>query len=118
MDGNTLIVAAHDDTYESVFVEKLCWYPVRIHDRRLEQVKWIAAYRGRPISAITSYARITKIEPFLETGRFKVSFESPIDLPHPVELGPVASEAIQGHRYTTLDKLIQAKQLANLKPWD
>lgn len=118
MCGDTLIVAARDENYDVVFLDMLCWYPVRIDDRRRKGLKWIAAYQGKPVSAITSYAKILKIEPYLETGRFKVIFAPPIDLPNSVVLGERASGAIQGHRYTMLDKLKSASEISDLKPWN
>ncbi|MGF6370780.1 hypothetical protein OKW40_003530 [Paraburkholderia sp. RAU6.4a] len=116
--GDTLLIAAKPASYKDVFVGQRCWYPVRIDDKRLRFLKWIAVYQGRPVSAITSYAKIEKIEPYLESGRYKVFFSAPIDLPDRIEMGDNLGHAIQGHRYTTLDKLRSAKSIKELKPWD
>ena len=38
----------------------------------LDKIKYIAAYRTQPVSAITHYAPVSRIEPYGEGGKYKV----------------------------------------------
>jgi hypothetical protein len=116
--ADTLIVAAQNASFHKVFIGERCWYPVRLDDRRKSAIKWIAPYQGHPVSAITCFAKIEKIEGYLETGRYKVYVSEPVQLPHPVVAGAGANKGIQGHRYSVLKKVLAAQALDDLKPWD
>ncbi|SAL19882.1 hypothetical protein [Caballeronia telluris] len=116
--GDTIIIAALDESFHKVFLGERCWYPIRLGDERKKAIKWIAVYRGQPVSAITCYARIESIDKYLETGRYKIVFGEPLDLDHAIGSGMPNNQAIQGHRYTTLAKLKLARVLDDLKPWD
>ena len=117
-DGDTLIVAAQYETFYEVFLGRGCWYPIRLGDKRKHSIRWIAAYQGKPVSAISFYAKIVRIEDYLDTGRYKIVFDEPVALAHPIRSGKPNVEGIQGHRYTTLKKLKEAKIFEDLKPWD
>jgi len=116
--ADTLIVAAQNGNFHKVFIGERCWYPVRLDDRRKSAIKWIAPYQGQPVSAITCFAKIEKIEGYLETGRYKVYVSEPVQLEHPVVAGAGANKGIQGHRYSVLKKVLAARALEDLKPWD
>jgi hypothetical protein len=116
--ADTLIVAAQDASFQEVFLGRRCWYPVRLDGRRKSAIKWIAPYQGRPVSAITCFAKIERIEDYLETGRYKIYFSEPVKLEHPVVAGPGVNQGIQGHRYSVLKRLVAAHALDDLKPWD
>jgi hypothetical protein len=116
--ADTIIVAALEESFNTVFLGERSWYPIRLGEERKRAIKWIAVYCGQPVSAITCYARIESIDEYLETGRYKILFGEPLQLEHPIGSGKPNSQAIQGHRYTTLAKLISAKVLDDLKPWD
>jgi hypothetical protein len=47
-------------------------YWARIH--MLPKIKYIAAYRTQPISAITHVAPVARIEPYGESGKYKLIF--------------------------------------------
>ena len=116
--ADTLIVAAREDSFQEVFIGQRCWYPVRLDSNRRAAIKWIAPYQGKPVSAITCFARIEKIEAYLATGRHKIYFSEPVKLDRPVIANPATHQGIQGQRYTVLRKLLSAQVLADLKPWD
>ena len=116
--ADTLIVSARVESFYDVFLGEWAWYPIRIDDRRKNDLKWICVYQNSPVRAITHYARITSIENYLETGRYKIVFDEPIDLPEPVALGSETGLSMQGQKYTTLDRLLRAKSISDLKPWN
>jgi hypothetical protein len=117
-EADTLIIAAQNETFYEVFLGQGCWYPLRLGDKRKQSIKWIAAYQGRPVSGISFYAKVERIEDYLDTGRYKIVFSDPIELSNPIRSGKVNTEGIQGHRYTTLRKLKAARCLDDLKPWN
>lgn len=116
--ADTLIVSARVDSFYDVFLGEGAWYPIRIDDRRKNDLKWICVYQNSPVRAITHYARITSIENYLETGRYKIRFDEPIDLPEPIALGSETGLSMQGQKYTSLERLLRAKSISDLKPWN
>ena len=80
----------------------------------LEKIKYIAAYQSQPVSAITHYAPVDRIEPYGEGGKYKVIFSTPAQKLGPIQFGDAPSGAMQGPRYTTFDKLTHAKMLKDL----
>jgi hypothetical protein len=81
----------------------------------LSKIKYIAAYQSAPISAITHYARVERIEPYGEEGKYRLIFAEPAQpLPKPIPFLDTASGSMQGPRYTTLARLLAAKRVADL----
>lgn len=113
-ESDTIVIAAREDSFQKVFVAESCWYPVRIDDKRLSALQWIAVYRGLPVSAITHYAQILRIEKFGETGRYRILFGTPITLKNFVVLGKSKNSSMQGQRYTTLTKLLVSSEVSDL----
>src|SRR5690606_26378504 len=62
----TIIVPAQREGFERVFLGQVCWYAIRISGGMLSKIKYIAAYQTQPISAITHYAPVSRIEPYGE----------------------------------------------------
>lgn len=114
---DTIIVPAKEDSFYRVFLGEGCWYPIRLGDQKLKLIKWIAVYQTSPISAITHFAKIDRIENYLETGRYKIIFNDPEELPHAIPIGDTSKQSFQGQRYTTLKKLKSATLISDLKPW-
>lgn len=115
---DTIIIAAKEDGFYRVFLGENSWYPVRLGGEKLPVLKWIAVYQTSPISAITHYAKIQKIEPFQDTWRYKITFEEPAELGAPITLGSSGLLSMQGQRYTTIHRLLRAKTIDDLKPWN
>ena len=116
--ADTLIVTAQEANFQEVFMGQRSWYPVRLIKERKGAIQWIAPYQGKPVSAITCYARIERIESYASSSGYKIYFSEPVMLDRPVVLGAGTTQSIQGQRYTTLKKLLLAKVLTDLKPWD
>jgi hypothetical protein len=116
--ADTIIISAKEESFYEVFLGEWCWYPIRIGTEKLKTVRWIAVYQTAPISAITHFARIDQIVDYLETGRYKIVFGEPEELPHHVTLGVDRNKTLQGQRYTTMAKLKKALVIDDLKPWN
>ncbi len=109
---DTIVVPAREDGFQETFLGKDCWYAIRIHGTMRPQIKYIAAYRIRPISAITHIAPVHSIEPWKETGKYIVKFAEPAQEIDPIRLvkkGRV--RALQNIRYTSIDRLRTAKTM-------
>ena len=67
-----------------------------------------------PVSSITHYAPVDRIEPYGEEGKFKVIFSEKAKEIGPIPFGDAPAGSMQGPRYTTLEKLLSAKKLSEL----
>jgi len=109
---DTVVVPARDDGFEEVFLGENRWHAVRIHGTMRPQLKYIAAYRVAPVSAITHIAPVRSIEVWKDSGKFVVNFSEPAR-----EIGPITLvkggdvKAPQSLRYTNKDSLLKAKTL-------
>ena len=83
-EPDAVIVPAQKDGFEKVFLGENCWYAIRISGGMLEKIKWIAAYRSQPVSAITHVAPVSRIEPYGEGGKYKLIFSEPAKAIEPI----------------------------------
>jgi len=111
---DTIIVPAQKDGFEKVFLGDDCWYAIRISGGMLDKIKYIAAYQSQPISAITHYAPVDRIEPYGEAGKYKVVFSEKAKPIGPIVFGDATPGAMQGPRYSTFEKLMAAKKLTDV----
>jgi hypothetical protein len=112
---DTVVVPAQLDGFKDVFLGQNCWYAIRIGGGMLPQIKYIAAYQTAPTSAITHYAGVDRIEPYGDEGKYRLVFSAPAKpLPNPVPFGDAPKGSMQGPRYTTLPRLLAAKQVSDL----
>ena len=92
-----------------------CWFQIRIHNSRLDKIKYIAAYQSAPRSAITHYAPVERIEAYGDSGKYKLVFAEPA-----TEIGPIKNDRLRegvaprSPFYTTLSKLENANILADV----
>jgi hypothetical protein len=109
---DTIVVPAQEDGFQEVFVGENRWYAIRIHASMIPQIKYIAAYRVAPVSAITHWALVKNIEPWEDTGKFVVNFVDAAKEIGRITLVPKSRvKALQGPRYTSFDRLQRAKSL-------
>ena len=112
---DTVVVPAREDGFQDVFIKENRWMAVRIHGTMKPQIKYIAAYRVAPVSAITHIAPVRSIEPWKDTGKFVANFTEPAR-----EIGPISlvkggrAKALQNLRYTNREGLDKAKTLDDL----
>ncbi|HUN05532.1 MAG TPA: hypothetical protein PLQ56_02985 [Aggregatilineales bacterium] len=109
---DTVVVPAHAEGFQRAFLGENNWHAIRIHGTVRPQIKYIAAYQIRPISAITHVAPVRAIEPYGDEGKYIVYFAEPAKEITPVPMlknGKI--KTFQNLRYTTLDRLMSASNL-------
>jgi hypothetical protein len=111
---DTVIVPAQKDGFDKVFIGENCWHAIRISGGMLKKIKFIAAYQSAPVSAITHYAPVDRIEPYGESGKYKLVFSEPAKLIGPIPFADATSGSMQGPRYTTFEKLKTANKLTDV----
>jgi len=111
---DTVIVPAQDDGFNKVFLGQNCWYAIRISGGKLDKIKFIAAYQSAPTSAITHWAPVQQIEPYGDNGKYRVVFSEPAKTIGPIPFGDAPQGSMQGPRYTSIKKLLNAQTLTDL----
>lgn len=109
---DTVVVPARREGFEREFLQENRWYAIRMHATMRTQIKYIAVYQVSPISAITHIGRVESIQPWKDSGKYSVNLSESADKITPIPLvkgGKV--RALQNLRYTTLDRLLDAKTL-------
>ncbi|MFC1485822.1 hypothetical protein ACFL55_02210, partial [Candidatus Latescibacterota bacterium] len=112
---DTIVVPALEEGFKEVFIGENCWYSIRISSSMLNRIKFIAAYQTAPISAITYYAEVAKIEKYKDTNKYIVFFKEKAKEIGPIKL-PKNTKGIapQGPRYTSFTKMEAAKTLSDI----
>jgi hypothetical protein len=112
-DLNTVVVAAREEGFEQEFLKNNCWFAIRIHVSMLDKIKYIAAYQVAPISAITYYAEVSKIEKWKDTNKYILHFKDKAIKIKEIPLDKAKKGlAPQAPRYTSIEKLLKAKFLS------
>ena len=114
-DIDTIVVPAQEEGFQSAFIESNAWWQIRISVSMLDKIKYIAAYRTAPVSAITHIAEVDRIERYKDTNKYILYFkESAKEIPH-IELDKGKKGiAPQAPRYTNYTKLMSAKHLSEV----
>lgn len=111
---DTIIVPAHEDGFNRVFLGENSWYAIRISRGKLKNIKYIGAYQISPISAVTHYAEVDTIEPYGDRGKYKLNFKSSAQPIEPIKFSGAKSGFMQSPRYTSFEKLKKAKKMMDL----
>jgi hypothetical protein len=112
---DTVVVPAQEEGFNRVFLGENCWYAIRIGGGMIPKIKYIAAYQTAPVSAITHYAPVERIEPYGDDGKYRLVFSEPAKaLDRPIPFGAAPQGLMQGPRYTSLAKLQTASNLTDL----
>jgi hypothetical protein len=91
------------------------WWAIRIAEKHRANLKWIAVYRVLPIAAVTHLAEIDHIEPYGDSGKYKVVFKgSAVPLKKTIPFGDAITGSMQGPRYTTRKTLLVAHTVKDL----
>lgn len=113
-DIDTIIVPAQKEGFEKVFIGENAWYAIRISGGMLPKIKYIAAYQSQPLSAITHVAPVASIEPYGDSGKYRLVFSEPAKPLRPIPFADAPSGFMQGPRYTSYEKLQKAKKVTDL----
>jgi hypothetical protein len=109
---DTVVVPAREEGFQETFLGENRWYAIRIHGTMRPQIRYIAAYRVAPVSAITHIAPVKSIEPWKDTGKFVVNFTEPAREIGPIELVKGGgAKPLYSLRYTARRRLESAKTL-------
>jgi predicted Mrr-cat superfamily restriction endonuclease len=112
---DTVVCAAKEDGFKRAFLGQKAWWAVRLSPKTLSFIKYIAIYQVAPISQITYYGKVSRIEPFESAGKYKLYLDGePIKLAKPVVLGQNHHLKPQGPKYTSLEKILKAKTLDDI----
>lgn len=114
-EKDTIVVPSHEDGFQKVFMGENVWWAVRIAGGMLNKIRYIAVYRTAPVSAITHFAEVDRIEPYGEEGKYKLIFKGTArELKKPIPFGDSPQELMQGPKYTIFEKLKTAQKVADL----
>jgi hypothetical protein len=108
--SDTVVVPARDEGFQQVFLGQNQWYAIRIGAAMKDRVKYIAAYRVAPISAVTHIAEVQEIRPYKDTGKYLLTFKGPAQEITPVGLSDSKNKP-QSPVYVRREKLMTAKSL-------
>lgn len=116
---DTLVCAAKEDGFRYAFLESKAWWAVRLNPDTLPYIKYLAIYQIAPVSQITYYGEVDRIEPYegKEWGedKYKLYLKGdPIKLKNPIGLGARPHLKPQGPKYASLDKILKAKTLDDI----
>jgi len=111
-EQDTIVVPARRDGFLRVFIGENAWWAIRIRKERIPHIRYIAAYQVKPISAITHVAEVERIEPYGDSGKYKLFFKGPAQEIGPLRPGPeMKTGFLQSPRITTYAKLSKATTL-------
>ena len=114
-DLDTIVVPAQAEGFQSAFIDSNAWWVIRISSSMLNRIKYIAAYQVAPISAITHWAEVAKIDKFKNTNKYIVYFKEPAKEISHVKLDTKKKgTAPQSPRYTSYEKLMKGKILSDV----
>jgi len=112
---DTIVVPANEEGFNEVFIGQNCWYAIRLSSSMVDRIKYIAGYQTAPVSAITYYAEVLKIEKYRDSGKYIVTFKDRAKKIGPIKLtGNRKGMAPQAPRYTNIKKLLKAKTLIDV----
>lgn len=112
---DTVVCAAKEDGFNDVFLGQKTWWAIRLNPNTISHIKYIAMYQVAPISQITYYGEVDRVELYkgAEAGtKYQVYLKGePIKLKKPVGLGKRPHLKPQGPKYTQLNKILKAATL-------
>jgi len=115
VEWDTLVCAAQEDGFKGAFLKEKAWWAVRLNTQTIPFIKYIAMYQVAPVSKITYYGKVDKIEPYEKTGKYKIYLQgNPTKLERPVGLGNNPHLKPQGPKYTKLSVIQSAKTLDDI----
>ena len=113
---DTIVVPAKRAGFVETFLGKDCWYAVRISGGMLQKIKYIAGYQSSPIAAITHYAPVDRIEPYSNSGKYKLIFSEKAKPIGPIPSADAPAQTMRSHHYTSFAKLQTATKITDLWP--
>lgn len=117
IEFDTVVCPAHEEGFKNAYINNNAWWAIRLSQEAREKLKYLAIYQKSPLSQISHYAEIDKIEPYKDTGKYILYLKNKRTI-KPVKLGTAKKgDAPQAPRYTTLKHLLTAKTITDLWYW-
>lgn len=114
VDFDTVVCSAFEDGFKHAYIENNAWWAIRLSQEAREKLRYLAIYEKAPIAHISHYAEIDKIEPYKDTGKYILYLKNK-KTAKPIKLGTgKRGEAPQAPRYTTIERLLNAKSVSEL----
>ncbi len=113
---DTIVCPAREEGFKHAFLGNDAWWAIRISPTIIPQLKYIAMYEVKPVSAIQWIGKIKDngILPYKNTGKYIVQVEEKRKI-EPINLDKdKKGVAPQSSRYTTYEKLLTAKKISDL----
>ena len=112
---DTLVCAAKEGGFRSAFLSEHAWWAITINKQKLEHIKYLAIYQVAPVSAITHYGELERIELYEGGPKYKLYLKAaPVELKQHVKLGKNSKLQIQKPRYVKLNDILKSKTLDEL----
>lgn len=114
-EPDTIIIPMGGRDFARDFLREGCWHGVRISPPRLEALKYIAVFQLAPISALTHYTRIERIEPLDKTGKYSIYLKQ-----EPVPIEPLRYQVrdpkrlLRTPRYSYLERILNVEFIEDL----
>ncbi|MGL5724388.1 hypothetical protein [Cetobacterium sp.] len=116
---DTIIVPSKPEGL-NYFLREKNWENIRILEKKISEIKYIALYQSSPISKITHYGVVKNIEKYKShsyrgTYKYRIYF-SIISRPLDIRLDDPLNRKliIQSPRYTSLEKLLKVNTISEL----
>lgn len=90
------IAPAQKDGFDRVFLGEHSWHAIRVAGAMLDKFKYCAAYHATPVSAVTHVAPVKQIEPFGDSGKYRLVFAEPASKIRPIPFGDATTGSMQG----------------------
>ncbi|MGH7229699.1 MAG: hypothetical protein ACREIH_10875 [Nitrospiraceae bacterium] len=116
---DTIVCPARQEGFERAFLAQHAWWAIRIGEQNLRKIKYLAMYQVAPVSAITHYGEVDRIELHMNdespARKYKIFLKGePKALRTPVATGKNVHLKPQGPKYTKLEDLLKAHSLDDL----
>ncbi|MBI2664715.1 hypothetical protein HYX10_05255 [Candidatus Woesearchaeota archaeon] len=119
LEFDTIVCPAFEDGFKHAYLDNNAWWAIRLSQKAREHLRYLAIYEKSPIAAVRHYAEIERIEPYKDSGKYKVYLKNKKTISS-IELDKDSSGispkgvAPQGPRFTSLSKLLKAKRVSEL----
>jgi hypothetical protein len=114
-DFDTIIVCSSVESFSNYLIKENRWFPLRLDDKKIPYIKWIAIYQSSPICALTHYSEIASIKTYEEDeSRYQINIGKLRQIKTKLRIGKQAKFRMQGIRYSTLSRILSVKNLEDL----